>query len=48
MGVSKGEKLGKCTHCGKKGVYSKFGWGYPAGTRICRYCKQQPKQGEEQ
>ena len=50
MGVSKGEKLGVCVKCGKKGVYTKSGWefGYGRNAKVCRYCKQQPKQGEEQ
>tara|TARA_R110000737_G_C14169155_1_gene411095 strand:+ start:245 stop:418 length:174 start_codon:yes stop_codon:yes gene_type:complete len=43
MGVSKGEKLGVCVKCGKKGVYTKSGWefGYGRNAKVCRYCKQQ-------
>tara|TARA_R100000458_G_C8274829_1_gene249813 strand:- start:1208 stop:1369 length:162 start_codon:yes stop_codon:yes gene_type:complete len=48
MGVSKGEKLGVCVKCGKRGVYTKRGWGWDFGygrdAKVCRYCGQtQPK-----
>ena len=49
MGISKGEKLGVCVQCSKKGVYTKRGCqiGYPPNAKVCRYCgKLQPKKEE--
>ena len=49
MGISKGEKLGVCVQCGKKGVYTKRGWefGYGRNAKVCRYCgKVQPKKSK--
>ena len=47
MGVARGERLGSCARCGKRGVYRAFGslaafLGRPDGVLRCRYCGDRP------